>query len=280
MADNKQQIDSGLADSIAMLEQILEVMPQDADAIKGLYRAYLASGSNDRAFEYLGKLVDIAASGGDGELVEYLQKEFSRFEEDYPIESAAHRARLRTLNAAGSAEKPATLKKAGASSASGEDKAIGDVDISEEIALAWRLYEESQLSQEEYSSVLHDLTEISSKELDVPVSVLHVLHDRGFTQMNRIMNYLSSRSGVPAVSLANFELDDSIADVLPLERAARDGALPFGFFGNDLQIAVLNPFNHALVDQVESDCGHRCHTYLVSSEDYDAALERFRALVA
>ena len=57
-------------------------------------------------------------------------------------------------------------------------------------------------------------------------------------------------------------------------------AFPFAFFGDDLLVGVLNPFNHSLADKVESISGHRCHTYLVDPEDYDLALGQLRTLAA
>jgi tetratricopeptide (TPR) repeat protein len=273
MADQKQQMDGDLAESIAMLEQILEVMPQDTATLKALYNAYGQSGHRDRAFEYLGLLVDAAYGNNDAETSKFVVSHMQEFEEEHPSEAAAHLARLRTLSS--SATEASAAPKAAAS-----PSPTTDVDISEELALAWRLYEENQLEQEEYSSILNDLTEVSSKELDVPISVLHVLNDRGFNQMNRIMNYMSSRSGVPCISLSSFELPEQVEGVLPLDVAMHDGALPFGFFGNDLLVAVLNPFNSILMDKVERSSGHRCHAYLVSPADYDAALDKLRAMVA
>jgi tetratricopeptide (TPR) repeat protein len=274
MAEEYNPLDGNIANSISMLEQILEVMPQDVDAIRALYRAYCVSENREQAFEHLTRLVELAQSEGDPELLEFVRNELPHFEDVYPEKTAAHLARMRTI-ALPAQELPAA-------SAAGGEKAGGnaEADISEELALAWRMYEESQLSQEEYSSVLHDLTEVSSKELDVPVSVLHVLNDRGFTQMNRIMNYLSTRSGVPCISLINFELDEEAATLLPVERSIHDGALPFAFMGDDLLVAVLNPFNNALVDKVETDSGRRCHTYLVLPEEYDACLGKLRSLKA
>jgi len=271
MAEDKHAIDGDLADSIAMLEQILEVMPQDLMALKALYNAYCQCGRNDRAFEYLGLLADIAYDGNDSETAEFIVEQLHGFEEEFPSETAAQLARIRVVVSSDGQPASASEKKFAPAT---------DTDISEELALAWKLYEENQLSQEEYSSVLHDLTEVSSKEVDVPVSVLHVLNDRGFLQMNRIMNYMSSRSGVPCISLINFELAEQVADVLPLEVPACDGALPFGFFGNDLLVAVLNPFNNMLIDKVESISGHRCHTYLASAEEYDIALGKLRGMAA
>jgi tetratricopeptide (TPR) repeat protein len=279
MAEAQSIIEENLADSIAMLEQILEVMPQDADAIKALYSAYRKTGKSEQAFEYLRRLIDVCIGGNDASSVSYIQRELAQFDDVYPSEVAAQNARIRKLADAFAPSRKGTAAPAGKSHRSTGIRSR-ETDITEELALAWRLYEEGQLEQEEYSSVLHDLTEVSSKVLDVPISVLHVLNDRGFKQMNRLMNHLTNRSGVPMVMLANFELSEDVANVLPIEVVAHDGALPFAFFGDDLLVGVLNPFNNALADKVESISGHRCHTYLVDPEDYDLALGRLRALAA
>lgn len=218
-------------------------------SLRALYGAYQQSGQTGKAFDFINRMVDVAMMEEDADGIAFVMAELTRFEESHPSEAAAQQARLRVLSATN--ESTASLAHASSGDVAEPPSREAEVDISEELALAWRLYEENQLSQEEYSSVLHDLTEISSKEVDVPVSVLHVLNDRGFTQMNRIMNYMSNRSGAPYLSLASFELTDQIVGVLPLEVAVHDGALPFAFFGNDLLVAVLNPFNNMLVDQVE-----------------------------
>jgi hypothetical protein len=275
MAGENQPIDSSLADSIAMLEQILEVMPQDMDALKALYTALRQGGMTGKSFGYLGRMVDVVSGGGAGaDDLTFVLQELEGFEVSRPSEVSGYLSRLSAL--AGSASHAAASSPGGESLLS--DAETGDADVGEELALAWQLYEEGQLSQEEYSCVLHDLTEISSKELDVPASVLHVLSDRGFTQINRVINHMSSRSGVPCITLANFELIDRVAEVLPMEFAVHEGALPFAFFGDDLLVAVLNPFNSKLVDKVERVGGCRCRTYLVAPEDYDASLDRLRSL--
>lgn len=271
-------IHDGLADSIAMLEQILEVMPQDVAALKALYNASLQSGNPMRAFEYLNRIIDEAVGLADLELFAYLQSELPRFEETHSAEVAAHQARIRTLY--GEHRINQDISQSAESPAKDQYDLTTDVDISEELALAWRLYEENQLSQDEYSSVLHDLTEVSSKELDVPISVLHVLNDRGFSNLTRIMVFASNRSGLPYISLANFELDERAASALPLNYPIHEGLLPFGYLGNDLMVAVLNPFNTALLEKVEQESGHRCHVFLVEPDDYDAALTALQTIVS
>ncbi|MDF7801278.1 hypothetical protein P4C99_17500 [Pontiellaceae bacterium B1224] len=271
------ELNDGLADSISMLEQILEVMPQDIDALKALYNANLQSGNPARSFEYLNRIIDVAANLGDPDLFEYLQNELPRFEETHSAEVAAHQVRIRTLFGVHKINKK-VLEPAKAPSEKPDPSS--EVDISEELALAWRLYQENQISQDEYSSVLHDLTEVSSKELDVPVSVLHVLNDRGFSNLTRIMAFVANRSGLPYISLFNFELDERAANALPPSYSMHEGLLPFGYLGNDLLVAVLNPFNTDLIEKAEKESGHRCHVFLVEPDDYDAALAKLRALVS
>lgn len=271
------EINQDLADSIAMLEQILEVMPQDIDAIKALYSANLQSRNVQRAFEYLNRLTDVAAGTGDPELFEYLQNELPRFNDFYPSEVVALQSRIKTLFGVHRINQG--ISRVSEEPVPHHENFQTETDIGEELALAWRLYEENQLSQDEYSSVLHDLTETSSKDLDVPVSVLHVLHDRGFANLTRIMVHMSNRSGVPFLSIGNFEIDENAATVLGLDYAAHEGALPFGFVGNDLLVAVLNPFNNILLEQIEGESGHRCHTFVVEPADYDAALLQLRSLL-
>jgi len=268
-------VEENLANSIAMLEQILEVMPQDADALRAVYSAYRKIGEDAQAFDYLNRIIEVYLGGGDRSLKGFIAAELAHYENVFPSEVSAQNARMRiaTDSSTVGLDEHGSYKETTATSAKHE------ADIGEELALAWRLYEESQLSQEEYSSVLHDLTEVSSKDLDVPVSVLHVLHDRGFTQMNRVMNYLSNRSGVPCIQLTGYEFTEDVSTALPFSIPEHEGALPFAFLGNDLLVAVLNPYNNLLVDKVESVSGNRCHTYLVDPEDYDMALGRLRTMV-
>ncbi len=267
----EEQIEQVLDDGIAMLEQILEVMPQDSVALKALYSAYCQTGRRERAFEYLQKLADVVYDRREREAAPFVLEHLRTFTENFPAEVFIRIARLESMS-------DPEIEPIPVAPAEAKKAPVGEADISEELALAWRLYEENQFSQEEYSSIVHDITELSTREVDVPASVLHVLHDRGFNQMNRLMNYMSSRSGVPCLSLSHFELAEQVKEVLPLDMAGHEGALPFAFFGNDLLVGVLNPFNNALVDKVESVSGHRCHTYLVHPAEYDAALGKLRAL--
>lgn len=268
---NDQPNDAELAETVAMLEQILEVMPQDMMTLKALYNAYVQHDMRKKAFDYLCRIADVASSEMDQEAVAFAAEQFESFREEFPDVVAGRLAQLCPSSSSG-----------GSSVSSDTDGGAQEdgVDISEELSFAWRLYEDDQLSQDDYSGVLHDLTETSSKDLDVPVSVFHVLSDRAYANINRIISYCAVKSGTPCISLSDFDIDEGMAKVFPLEVCARDGVMPFGYIGKDLMVAVLNPFNSSLIARVEQLTGLRCHPYLVMPEEYDAKLKWIRDILS
>ncbi len=252
--------------SISMLKQILEVMPHDIEAMEAIYTAYRNMGDDDNAVAYLKRLVDMSIEDRDTDAFDFIRDELKNFADKKPGIVSFLQERMDVYE---SLEEGELLEE--------EVDLPKDQDLGDEFALVWRLYEEGQLDQEQYLSVLHDLMDVSGREMDVPVSVLHVLNDSGFAQLNRIMNYLSARSGVPCISLSNFEVSEDVVGILPYKYRAHKGALPFGRLEKDLMVAVLNPFNHRLEDEIETVSGQRCHTFLVEPSDYDLALNRIRS---
>jgi hypothetical protein len=158
--------------------------------------------------------------------------------------------------------------------------ASGSKGIESEMALAWELFQDEQLSQEEYSNVVHDLAEMSSGNLSVPVTVLHILHDRNFSRFDRLMTHLCQKSGVPVIALSQFDEPEELREALPLDFISRHGALPFGEVGGDLLLAVLNPQDKALFDRAGEIAGRRCHAYLVSPQEYDQRLAQIKKALA
>lgn len=256
-----------LQQTAAMLEQILEVMPDDLFTLRSLYGTWLKLEEPEEALECLKRLDDGARAAQNGEMIAFVIEQYESIVEQLP-ELCNRIDRLQEsqmvmdlMNAAPAAPKPLPERKGG---------------IDSEMALAWELFQDEQLSQEEYSNVLHDLTEMSSRDVGVPVTVLHVLHDRNFSRFDRLMTHLCQKSSVPVISLAQFEEDEEVREILPLDFMSRHGALPFGQVGGDLMLAVLNPMDRMLVQQAEELSGRCCHVYLVPPQEYDQRLMQIK----
>lgn len=273
MADTlNQDQQTQLEQMVETLEQILEVMPEDLSTLQTLYETYIKLEKPQEAFEYLDKIADFAVRSQHEEAVRFALQQYQALGDAGP-EIEGRKAQLQVL-LAGDASVVETIGETPEVKETGSD--VGAQDLEAEMALAWDLFQDEQLTQEEYSNVLHDLTEMSSRAVGVPVTVLHVLHDRQFSRFERLITHLCEKSEVPIVSLSSYEENEDLRSVLPEEFPGKRGVLPFASVGDDLLVAVLNPFDKTRLRSAESESGRACHPYLVAPDDYDRRLDQLR----
>jgi len=255
-----------LKQTAEMLEQILEVMPDDLFTLRALYDTTLHLEQPEKAFDYLTRLDDLARSTQNLENVHFVLNQYKALEDASP-EVQARIGRLSELLESLGEEAPdiAPDVKTGA-------VLSGTEVIESEMKMAWELLQDEQLSQEEYSGVLHDLTEMASRQLGVPVTVLHVLHDRQFSRFEKLLTHLCQKKNIPIINLSQFEEQEDLYQLVSLEFMGRCAVMPFAAVGEDLLVGVLNPYDRTLVNRVEKMTGRRCHPYLVMPQEYDERL--------
>ena len=251
-----------LQQTAAMLEQILEVMPGDLFTLRSLYETSLKLEQPEQALAFLKRLDDAARSAQNGEIIAFVIHEYESIVDEMP-ELRKRIERLQELQ---------LVADLLASSSVGSEPSSRHGGIESEMALAWDLFQDEQLTQEEYSNVLHDLTEMSSRDVTVPVTVLHILHDRNFSRVDRLMTHLCQKSRVPIITLSQFDEREDLREVLPLDFISRKGALPFGKIGEDILLAVLNPLDKELIRKACELSGKHCHAYLITPQEYDQRL--------
>jgi len=258
-----------LEETVEMLEHILEVMPDDLFTLRALYETSLKLEHPEKAFEALARLDEQARVAQNLEIIDFVLTQYELISDDSPEmqERIILLQEIRCVAGLMVDEPPA--------SAPAEMQSEG-ARLDAEMALAWELFQDEQLSQDEYSNVLHDLTEMSSRQMAVPVTVLHILQDRQFGRMERLMTYLCHKAEVPIMILSQFEGAEEIGKELPLDFIAHNGAIPFAQVGNELLLAVLNPFDKELLNEAQVLSGRRCHPYLVTPEEYDHHLGKIR----
>lgn len=261
-----------LQQTAVMLEQILEVMPDDLFTLRALYETLLKLELPEKALASLNQLDERARAANNQEMIAFVLEQYASIVDDVPeVQKRMDRLRAFGAEIAGVQEaKPVEKPAAGGARA----------DIEAEMALAWDLFQDEQLSQEEYSGVLHDLTEMSSREMSVPVTVLHILHDRNFSRFERLLTHLSQKSEVAILPLARFSEREELREILPMSFISHRGALPFSQVGGELLLAVLNPLDKELLRSAESLSGKRCHAYLVTPQEYDERLAQIRKALA
>lgn len=265
-----------LEQNVVMLEQILEVMPDDVFTLRTLYETFLKLAQPERALETLDRLGEKSQQLKNEEMVSFVINQYKSVADGSP----EIQARITALEGGADGSGPAPVADVPASSGAASLAETDDGDIEAEMSLAWDLFQDEQLTQEEYSSVLRDLTEVSSKNVGVPTTVLHVLNDQHFSRFERLMTHLCQKSHVPIMDLSRFEEKDEILKLLPADFCGQHGALPFGEVGEDLMLAILNPFDRDVVKKAENLLGRTCHPYLVMPSQYDQWLMKAKGVAA
>lgn len=267
--------------AISAFEKIVEVMPNDRNSLAILSQAYMQIGDLTRAFDYLIRWgEEVLRSTDAGDAADVMDR-LSAFKDDQRASDLVRRLALRmegTVKAVALPPQAEVASMAQKPVASAEE--LNVFRISEELSLAWNLMEADELTQDEYASVVQDLSEMSASADHLSVSVLHVLESRGFKQFDRILSSLSRDCATPFVSLSSYEFQFGIMARLPLDFCVHRGALAFERIGDELLVAVLNPQNKSVRRDVLAVTGCRCHFFLALPSEFDQAVGRYRETLA
>ena len=204
----KNASDQEFRDAIDAFDQILEAIPNDRMALETLIDAYEQIGDRKKALEYVIRLAKVIEEDRDTEAAPRLIEKLRVLGANDPSAKQILENLQKLVAPARKAPEPTAPRSAPVS----KRKVI---DVTAELALAWNLVQAGELTQEDYSNVVHDLTESSSKNVEVPVTVLHVLHDRTFKNLDKVLTFLSSQSGLPIISLSNFEVQKDTTSSCP-----------------------------------------------------------------
>ncbi len=278
MADSQQpapvpassDAEAEIWNAISYFEKILEALPADRLSLETLVSAYEKVGDHTRARDYTLRLARVLIDEADEDGAEEL---LARLRLLAPSDAAVAEtiARLEAL------KPPKVMAEVL------DDKnplARRSANIAGEISLAWNLLQGNKLHQEDYSRVVHDLSENSSRAQDVPVSTLHVLHDRHHPGFNEILAFLATACNTPLIALERFEIPPAAASLLPLPFCIKRGVVVFDLMGRDALMAVLNPYDTQVLQDVEEMTGRSCHRFLAAPADFDAAMERLKAMTS
>lgn len=271
--------------AISAFEQILEAMPNDRASLEALSHAYEQIGDHVKAKEYLVRLGNVLLDERDSvsavELLPLLEK-YSGDDED----AAGVVERIRgfvgdagtEIAPAGGANTPEASKSAG-----GKDdaSAFSTFSMAEELSFAWNLMEAGMLTQEEYASVVQDLTEMSSSESgDATISVLHVLEARAFKGLEKIMAYAATECGAPIIQLSGFDLQANNVGVFPMDFMIHRGTCFFERLGGHGLVVVMNPYDKQLREDIEKVAECPCHFFVTTPTEFDAAVGKAADLIA
>jgi hypothetical protein len=282
--ENRQGVEDEVWTAISAFEQILEAMPNDRASLEALSHAYEQIGDLTRSNEYLTRLGNVLLEEHDGPAATVvLDKMRARAEDDPSMQGLV--GKLEDLSsesggAGAAAAAPAGVAEAPKITLSRSDILSQGFNMSEEMSLAWNLREADQITEEEYASVVQDLSEMSAKESASTISVLHVLETRAFKGLERVLAFISKDCGAPIVTLDNFDLQYEAISLLPTEFMARRGVFVFELLGKDALVVIMNPYDKKLRKDIETLTERRCHFFMALPAELDASLEKTADILA
>jgi hypothetical protein len=265
--------------ALQTFEHILEIMPDDQGTLEAVIMAAEQCGEREKAMNARMRLVEALLVQDEHELAgEHL--EVMRASEDPAVQAwlVAHDQKQRQAPAAGPAAP--TSKAAPETTAAKPSRAAKTIpvkaDISGEIDLAWKLMEAEKISQEEYASLVKDLTEMSASPRLDTVSVLHALEAGHHKNLEGILAFISQAARAPYVAPSCFTMRAELLPFLPDNFIIARGAIIFDMMGKELLVALLNPFNTSTRHEVEQLTGRTCHFYLTRASEFDLAHKRLK----
>jgi hypothetical protein len=264
-----EPIEPELQQIIQNMEQILEVLPKDSAILYTLFEAYRKSEQEEKAVQCLTQLSDVSISNESAEESRKILNLISHSGLQLPN----HNEILQRLEKLSTSQKAVPRTRVASSGTGGKE-------ISNELALAWKLLQGEEIDKEDYSAIVSDLSQTATRSNDVPVSVMHVLQDRGMKNLEKIIAAIIVDSGVPLISLNSFDFPTEAWSLLPQDFMIKRGALVFERMGTHALVAILNPYDIDLQNDVRNVTGVPCHFYITNAADYDEALEKVQQLHA
>lgn len=280
--DEKPKVQPGdgrpIADAIALFEGILQTSPDDQVALEALSLAYEQTGNPPLARATLLRLAQViirknaldAAPAVIARLRPLIENDFDALEAMRSLEALVADRVTGTQPAAGTPAPSAPAKRR-------SGVALRRQLLRREMDLAWKLLEAQELTQEEYATLVEDLSRLVTDERQVTISLLHALADRAFPGLDRVMRYLARTSKIPFLALESFDLQPPTFARESLDDLLRQAALPFGEIGGEALVALLSPLDRDLRQELSAQLGVQCHFYLVTPEAFDAAAKKLVA---
>lgn len=102
-----------------------------------------------------------------------------------------------------------------------------------------------------------------------------ILVELKYTTEDDIAKMLTAQYGFAYLPLSNYEIDQSLINIIP-ERVAKQYCLiPIDKIGNNLTIAMSNPLNSQAVEDMETLTSCSVQTFVSTASDIKQAIERY-----
>ncbi|MDD2454954.1 MAG: hypothetical protein PHG96_04585 [Kiritimatiellae bacterium] len=265
--------DQKIIEAIEFFEQMLQSMPGDRTSLEFLAVAYEQTGQKEKRRDCLVSLAEALLAEKDYENAQVIAGHLSAFS-DYPPAQAAVAKVFEEVQGQilkGQFQKDMEVMGGGAAASTTEGgfedaglavHALSRSASAAEMDLVWMWKEREYLPKEMCMDVLHDLTDRPVTDTPMLISALALLDEQHPEMTEALMESMQRDSEIPAIPVELFDLMPAATKLLPHVFIQVKGAVPFAVMGGEALVALMNPFNQKLQEEIAALAGRPCHFYL------------------
>lgn len=97
----------------------------------------------------------------------------------------------------------------------------------------------------------------------------------GFIQEQDLTNFLSKQYGVPAINLADFEIEADVIKLIPKDVSEKHQVIPVNRAGSSLIVAMSDPSNIFAIDDIKFLTGYNIEVVVASEGAIKNAIDRY-----
>jgi type IV pilus assembly protein PilB len=97
----------------------------------------------------------------------------------------------------------------------------------------------------------------------------------GYIEETQLTEFLSRQYGVPAINLADFEIDAEVIKLIPKDHAERHQVVPVNRAGGSLIVAMSDPSNIFAIDDIKFLTGYNIEVVVSAEASIQAAIQKY-----
>ena len=109
---------------------------------------------------------------------------------------------------------------------------------------------------------------------EVGGTLSEVIVEMGLLSEKRIAQAVEETFGIPLVDLVNMQIAPEVLELLPAGKARSLGAIPFAQEGGSLRVALLNPLDNLVLEEIEEITSQMIEPYQTTRSAFNYALAK------
>jgi len=268
-------IDSKLTEAIAFFEEMLQSMPKDRTALEFLVIAYEQTNQGDKRRDILVRLVDVLLMENNYKHAKAIAEHLKAFPDYMPAMLAIERvAALSELDTGPDTSSEEPIISQGSAFSPAKSKTEWPTDVhsishaaaSAEMDLVWYWHDHDYIPKELCMDIMTALTERPTSDTPLLISALAILDEHHPEYTDAVMEKMQCVNNIPVIPVHLFEPTPAALKALPHLFCYVKGVMPFALMGNELLVAILNPMNKELQQEIQDRSGRVCHFFLASPQ--------------